>query len=189
MRFAWLCLTLAGFSALACQARANCGKGDWKPVRYVYDGDTLQLKNYEKVRLIGIDAPEVHENEKLEKDLRRTHLRRDAMTEMGNRSYDVMRQLVGKSSVRLEYDATREDKYGRTLAYVYACLPEDQFLKIVQAPSSKKGSKEQKEYELNREMIRYGWAEAFRNFRYREKADFFKLEAQAKEENRGLWAK
>ncbi len=189
MRRVLFCLTLGWLGLAAFPAHAECGKGDWQAVREVFDGDTIQLKSEEKVRFIGIDAPETHENEKLEKDLRRTHLRRSVLTSEGNRSYHVMKQLVGKGPVRLEYDQIRKDKYGRTLAYVYACLPENQFLKIVQAPPSIKGSKAIKEFELNREMVRYGWAEAFRNFRYREKSDYFALEAEAKAENRGLWAK
>ncbi|MDP3042536.1 MAG: hypothetical protein Q8N62_07465, partial [Candidatus Omnitrophota bacterium] len=36
------------------------------------DGDTLVLENRERVRLIGIDTPEMHESNKLNRDAQRS---------------------------------------------------------------------------------------------------------------------
>lgn len=79
---------------------------------------------------------------------------------------DFVRKLVEGQRVRLTFDRERLDKYGRTLAYVY--LPDGRC--------------------LNEEIIRqgYGFALTRYPFRYREK--YTRLEAEAKEKGRGLWA-
>ncbi len=41
-------------------------------VTRVIDGDTLKLESGERVRLIGIDTPEMHESDKLYRDSQRT---------------------------------------------------------------------------------------------------------------------
>jgi len=41
-------------------------------VKRVVDGDTLVLEDSRKVRLIGVDTPEVHKSNKLRKDSERT---------------------------------------------------------------------------------------------------------------------
>ena len=45
---------------------------DFLIVKRVIDGDTLLLGNGERVRLIGIDTPEVHESGKLYRDAERS---------------------------------------------------------------------------------------------------------------------
>ena len=160
---------------------------EWVSVRKVYDGDTLKLSDGRKVRLIGIDAPELHPNDKLLHDVERTRHDAKTLLKMGKQSYEVLKKLVGKGPVRLEFDSTSRDKYHRVLAYVYVRMREDRFAKAVQAKSPKgKGAKE-REYMLNREMIRYGWADTFRNFEYRYKEEFLALEKIAREERLGLW--
>jgi endonuclease YncB( thermonuclease family) len=41
-------------------------------VKRVVDGDTLLLTNWERVRVIGTNTPEVHESPKLHRDAERT---------------------------------------------------------------------------------------------------------------------
>lgn len=69
-------------------------------VRRVTDGDTAEMADGEKVRLIGIDTPE-----------RDQPLYREAT--------DLHRSLVEGKEVWLESDAEAKDKYKRTLAYVW----------------------------------------------------------------------
>ena len=80
-------------------------------VRHVIDGDTIELSNGEKVRYIGIDAPE---------ERRRRGDRwvydPEPYAEKATREN---RKLVEGKKVRLEFDAEKRDKYGRLLAYVY----------------------------------------------------------------------
>jgi micrococcal nuclease len=71
-------------------------------VARVVDGDTVDLTNGTRIRLIGIDTPEVYGG-----------------VECGGREASAFttRKLAGER-VRLEYDEDRIDPYGRTLAYV-----------------------------------------------------------------------
>ena len=66
----------------------------------VLDGDTLQLRNGERVRLLGIDTPET--GEPFAYDAKR-----------------FTRKLVNFHPVRLELDEAERDSYGRLLAHVY----------------------------------------------------------------------
>jgi len=94
------------------------------------DGDTLELDGGERVRLLGIDTPET-----VRKEGRKWVVIENP--KYGAReSYEYMRTLEGKR-VRLSYDKSREDRYGRTLAYVYV-LPDGP--------------------DLSEEMLRRGWA-------------------------------
>ncbi len=73
------------------------------PVRSVYDGDTLTLSNDRRVRLLGVDTPELKEKENLAEEAR-----------------DFTRRLCEGREVWLEFDLEKEDRYQRWLCYVYA---------------------------------------------------------------------
>jgi micrococcal nuclease len=78
----------------------------WRTCRFVIDGDTLVVSGVGKVRLLGVDTPEL--------------AREGRPAERGAvRAKDFVRERVEGQPVRLEYDVERHDKYGRTLAYVY----------------------------------------------------------------------
>ncbi|HEX5034512.1 MAG TPA: thermonuclease family protein [bacterium] len=164
-------------------------KEDWQWVQKIYDGDTLRLKGGQKVRLLGIDTPELHPSEKLYRDARRSHQDAAKIQELGAQSYEVTRELLKGRLVRLELDETTRDKYGRILAYVYFKMPEDRFAAAVGQPYAGKLPAEEKEYMANRELVRYGWATTFKNFEFREKKDFLKLEKKARDAGWGLWGK
>lgn len=71
----------------------------------VHDGDTLTVLidgRTEKVRLIGMDAPEL------------------AQLPWGEQARDALQALVEGKTVRLETDITPRDPYKRLLGYVYA---------------------------------------------------------------------
>ena len=85
----------------------------------------------------------------------------------GIEAWQANRQLVEDKLVRLERDISETDKYGRLLRYVYV----DDTM-------------------VNAELVRQGLAEAKAyppDIKYQ---DYFKeLEAEAKSEGRGMWAK
>ncbi len=82
-------------------------------VKRVVDGDTFVIDNDQKVRLIGIDTPEsVASDEYLEKTGKKN-------TDWGKYASNYTKSLIEGKTVYLEFDAAREDKYGRLLAYVY----------------------------------------------------------------------
>lgn len=162
---------------------------NWQAIQKIYDGDTFRLQDGPKVRLLGIDTPELHPSDKLYRDAQRSHQDAAKIQELGARSYEVTRKLLKGRRVRLELDETTRDKYGRILAYVYFKIEEDRFAEIVGQPYRGKLPAKEKEYMINRELIRYGWASTFKNFQFKEKKDFLKLEAKAREEGWGLWGK
>ena len=79
---------------------------DFYSVKTVYDGDTVVLEDGRKIRLLGINTPEVQH--------------KDKMAEAGGE--DAKAWLVNKlqhARVRLEFDFEKTDKYGRTLAHLF----------------------------------------------------------------------
>ncbi len=77
-------------------------------VERVIDGDTLRLTNRARVRLLGIDAPEI---------ARPGH----PVEPFGPEAAQFTRQFVARDggAVQLQFDRERVDKYGRLLAYVW----------------------------------------------------------------------
>ena len=70
----------------------------------VHDGNTLTMRidgHIEKVRLIGMEAPEL------------------TQTPWGRQARDMLKALAEDKSVRLETDNTLRDQYKHLLAYVY----------------------------------------------------------------------
>ncbi|MBA7715160.1 Thermonuclease [subsurface metagenome] len=72
-------------------------------VTKVIDGDTIIIGTGQRVRYIGIDAPEVHPE-------------REAY---GFEAWQLNRELVEGKEIILEKDVSETDKYGRLLRYVY----------------------------------------------------------------------
>ncbi len=75
-------------------------------VKEVHDGDTISAiinQKKEKVRLIGIDAPEIGQNP------------------WGMEAKKYLETLLSSSGwkVKLEFDIDKRDKYGRILAYLW----------------------------------------------------------------------
>lgn len=135
-------------------------------VQRVIDGDTIQLESGERVRLIGIDTPEMHESNKLRRDSQRSGEDISAIQKLGRRSYEFTKGLVEGKRVSLEFDVEKYDKYNRLLAYVY--LKDGTF--------------------VNAEIVKQGYASLMTippNVKY---ADLFqKLYHEAREARRGLW--
>ena len=85
---------------------------DRRRVTWVIDGDTLELERTERVRLVGIDCPELNEP-------------------LGPVIAEWVRERVEDRLVRLSFDPAtvisgHRDVFGRTLAYVW--LPNGQLL-------------------------------------------------------------
>jgi micrococcal nuclease len=125
---------------------------DLRTVTRVVDGDTIILNGNERVRLIGVDTPEtVHPQEPVEY--------------YGTEASAFTKRLCEGKSVRLEYDWQKQDKYGRTLAYVY--LEDGTF--------------------LNAEIIKQGYGHAYTRFPFKHLEEFRGYEREARENGKGLW--
>jgi micrococcal nuclease len=127
-------------------------------VQRVVDGDTLLLGTGERVRLIGVDTPE-------------TKRPNTPVEYFGKEASAFTRRLAEGKRVKLDYDQANnhlghKDQYGRTLAYIFL---EDGTL-------------------LNAEIIRQGYGHAFTRYPFSRTEEFRRLEGEAREEGRGLWA-
>lgn len=135
-------------------------------VKRVVDGDTLVLETGERVRLIGIDTPELHESNKLYRDAGRTGQDVRTIQKLGQKAYEFTRSLVEGKRVSLEFDVEKYDRYERLLAYVY--LKDGTF--------------------VNAEIVKQGYANLMTfppNVKY---VDLFQqLYQEARENRRGLW--
>jgi micrococcal nuclease len=135
-------------------------------VTRVVDGDTLQLASGERVRLIGIDTPEMHESDKLYRDSLRSGQDARTIKAMGKKAYEFTRALLEGKRVSLEFDVEKYDRYERLLAYVY--LKDGTF--------------------VNAEIVKQGYASLMTfppNVKYVDL--FLKLFREAHQEERGLW--
>lgn len=88
-------------------------------VKRVYDGDTLQLDNGDKVRLLGINTPEIASPRK-------------SAEAGGDEARTWLQQRLNGQNIRLEPDVEQRDHYGRLLAHVYANSGEHINLSLVQ---------------------------------------------------------
>lgn len=84
----------------------------------------------------------------------------------GKEASKFLKTLAEGRRVRLEYDQDRSDRYGRTLAYLY--LDDGTF--------------------VNAEIVRQGYGFAFTRYPFRHMEEFRRLEREAREQGRGLWA-
>lgn len=113
--FRILLLILLFLSGISCNSNSETeshkkNEGSFA-VKKITDGDTFWIYNGtsegEKIRLIGVDAPESKSVFKKKKGF------------FGTESKEYLTNLLKGKHVKLEYDIDRTDQYGRTLAYVY----------------------------------------------------------------------
>ncbi|HKJ71836.1 MAG TPA: thermonuclease family protein [Gammaproteobacteria bacterium] len=94
--------------------------GGFRAIEWIPDGDTIHLADGTKVRVIGINAPEVaHRGEPAEPG--------------GPEAQRFLRALLDGKEVRLEVGPEATDKYGRTLAHVLTRDGTDVAVRLLQA--------------------------------------------------------
>ncbi len=91
--------------AQAKLVKINPGHGYYF-VKRVFDGDTVMLENGIKIRLLGINTPEVEHRNK-------------SGQPGGEEAKRWLEQAVSGKKIRLQKDIEKKDKYGRTLAHVF----------------------------------------------------------------------
>lgn len=139
-------------------------------VTKIVDGDTIYCTNrggIQKIRLIGIDAPESIINTKAYKDSKKTGQAIETIKKMGEKSKEfvISRVPIG-TRVKLEFDIQAKDRYKRTLAYIY--LPDETM--------------------LNDLIVKEGYAQVATyppNVKYQE--TFQRSQNEAREYRKGLW--
>lgn len=87
-------------AAAACNPPSSAGPRAGTVVRAI-DGDTVELASGERVRYLMVDTPELSSDDCYADEAR-----------------EFNASLVEGREIDLDYDVEREDRYGRTLAYV-----------------------------------------------------------------------
>lgn len=136
------------------------------------DGDTVRVRLHtghtERVRLIGIDAPEASASPRARDQARRLHVPVSEIVRLGLHARAYAERLAPPGTgILLELDLEHRDRYGRLLAYVWI----------------------QDTRMVNEEMLRSGWALLLTvppNVRYVERLRA--AQRDAIEHRRGLWA-
>ena len=102
-----------GFLLLQSTFAENCANSSLSSperavVKWVYDGDTLLLTDKRKIRVIGIDTPEVKHHKQKQQAF-------------GAKAREALRELLKKNNyqIYLRYGKERYDRYSRVLAHVY----------------------------------------------------------------------
>jgi len=138
-------------------------------VLYVVDGDTLMVKIgrvEEKVRLIGIDTPEIHFGSHLLRQAQMLQKPESQVYELGFLAKARVEEIIEScSQLILETDVQLRDKYGRLLGYLWC----DGKL-------------------INEELLREGYAMIYTfppNVKYVER--FISAQKQARKERKGVW--
>jgi len=72
----------------------------------VYDGDTVRLSDGRKIRLLGINTPEIEHSKQTEQA-------------GGEAAKKWLTQQLSNTRIRLEYDQEKKDKYQRVLAHIH----------------------------------------------------------------------
>ena len=128
-------------------------------VQRVVDGDTIIVKWHDRVRLIGVDAPEVSHPKK-------------PIEYFGPEAKEYLRALVEGKDVLLKFDNLNRkenfrDEFDRLLAYVY----------LVDGTN------------VNQLMIQEGYAVTLRYFPFSYLDRFLEAEKEARKARKGIWAK
>jgi micrococcal nuclease len=136
-------------------------------VKKVIDGDTFIIENGSRVRMLGIDAPEMRSSGKMDSDSKRTGQDQKTISILGQKSFEYLRDLIENEYIYLvpEQNYEDKDKYDRLLRYVY--LEDDTF--------------------VNGKMVADGYAQVYRKFDLTKKNDLIAMENDARRNKRGLW--
>lgn len=103
----WLCVWLWAPPVVAAAPCAADRIDERTQVAYVHDGDTVRLQDGRKLRLIGIDTPELGRDG--EPDQPYAIAARDALRAL----------LAQRQELDLRFDETRQDVHGRLLAHAF----------------------------------------------------------------------
>ena len=177
-------VSLAALATMAAAPRhpTSSGAALTGSVVYVVDGDTIHVRiddggridgKVEKVRYIGVNAPEVPHARGHDAAARRGHASEPRShargfphtPAAGDAARRINLELVSGKRVRLEFDRERRDSYKRLLAYVFIG-----------------------DTMVNAELVKRGYAEVMTippDFRHRALLE--SLQREAREAGRGLW--
>lgn len=133
-------------------------------VKWIYDGDSIEIVGIGTVRLLGIDAPE-HKPSQRDRYYQRWGIAPSTLRRINQTGKAYLIESVKGQTVVLKTEKKQRDRYNRLLAYVY--LPDGQL--------------------LNRLMLKKGYAVVYRRFDFAFKENFLEAETEARCNKLGLW--
>lgn len=138
----------------------SCNPTDYSKIKVidVIDGDTVRLSNGKLLRYVGIDTAEVRQK------VNGKFIYNPQPFSLEAKEYN--RKLVEGKPVRIEFDITKTDRYGRLLGY---CYVDDTF--------------------VNAKLIEQGYAVLYTfppNIKYTDL--FADLQRKARNQRKGIWA-
>lgn len=167
------------------QVGGHCKPPEVHTVVRVLDGDTIQLDSCDgpEIRFLGVSAPEVVHNVPdacVSNPSDSPDARDDCYGPEARAYLDAL--LVGQT-VRIEYDETCTDRYGRELGYVY----------LVTATMTDTGddvafTSSESDLFVNLDLIRRGYARVYADFDDIRQAEvLYTAEYAAQASSAGLW--
>ena len=102
---AFFCICAYAADLDSCDQKAS---GEWAYIKKVVDGDTLRLMDGRKVRLLGVNAPELRKSGQVGKVFARQS------------QYHLRKMLPVGSKVWMQLGIREVDRYSRTLAHVFS---------------------------------------------------------------------
>jgi micrococcal nuclease len=133
-------------------------------VKWIYDGDSIEVTGIGTVRLLGIDAPE-HKASQRDRYYLRWGIEPATLRHINQTGKTYLIESVKGKTVVLKTEEKERDRYNRLLAYVY--LPDGRL--------------------LNQLLLEIGYAVVYRRFDFELKSDFLEAESQARRCRKGLW--
>ena len=156
----------------------------------VMDGDTFRLSNGQKLKLAGVNAPELHDTPKLPQEAKRFKKETWAFRQLAAEAEQIAQRFVKQTSKQILIETATQtfDERENLLGYVYLTLPNlepgmEADGTIITAQSGG--------YQifLNAYLLKLGLAElapASLDSKYKDL--FVTLEAEAKSSKKGLWS-
>jgi len=170
-------------------------------VKRVIAGDTLELSNGERVRLIGVDCPEFKDKDRNKRNADRLGIDPEHYSSYARKAKAYANEMLFQSKlsdlgkVTLMYDdankeSSHRDKYGRLLAHVCIDPPKDLIREAVASNPERycwgygMGNDG---YLLNALLVADGYCIAYTRFDFKHKERFVQLQEEAKQQGRGMW--
>ncbi len=157
--------TLLLFLLLFQLGSSGVAAATYGQVSWVYDGDTIEVTNIGRVRLLGIDAPEYEASGRDRFYQRQFQISANTLRTTARKAKRFVIDHSRNQLVRLEFDQEKTDQYGRLLAYVY--LPDGRLLNLM--------------------LIEEGLAAVYRRAEFKSKKQFLDTEKIAQQRRLGLW--
>lgn len=159
-------------------------------IQRVMDGDTFRLSNGQKLKLAGVNAPELHDTPKLPQEARRFNKEVWAFRSLADQAERLVQRLVkdANKEIWIESGTQGVDEQGNLIGYIYIPTSKLDPDVIVDGETVTEQNGRYQVF-LNAYLLKVGLAELMSSTldsKYQEL--FSRLEAEAKKNEKGLWS-